>query len=244
MPWLRPFLKTSRMKNITVCYLPSQWRALEAAQLRDSACVVIDVIRATTTIAAALASGATGIRPVASLAEAEALKAERPDRLLAGERHGIALPGFDLGNSPRAMTRARVGGRELILTTTNGTQALAACAGARAVVTCGLANLAATAAKLRELGAPWIFLCAGFEGDFGMDDAVAAGALTEALGEPDAFTALYRSVRADVAGAFLGSLAGRELTKIGLQDDVPFCAERDSLAAAPVLGADGVLRAG
>ena len=231
------------MNNLTLCYLPAQWRMLAETQRRESVCVVIDVIRATTTIAAALTSGATGIRPVASVAEAEALKAEQPGRLLAGERKGLALPGFDLGNSPRTMTPAAVGGRELILTTTNGTQALAACAGARAVVTCALVNLGATAERLRALGPPWIVLCAGFEGAFGLDDAIVAGALADALDEPNPFGALYRSVRGDLAAALLGSHAGQELVKIGLQDDVPFCAERDSLAAVPLLGADGVLRA-
>jgi len=229
--------------HFTLCYLPAQWRSLADTPRRESVCVVIDVIRATTTIAAALAGGATGIRPAAGVAEAEALKAENPARLLAGERKGLPLPGFDLGNSPRTMTPQTVGGRELILTTTNGTQALAACAGARAVLTCGLVNLGATAEKLRALGPPWIVLCAGFEGDFGLDDAIVAGALAEALDEPNPFGALYRSVRGDLAASLLGSQAGQELMKIGLQDDVPFCAERDTLAVVPMLGTDGVLRA-
>ena len=230
------------MNNLTVCYLPSQWRSLDADQLRASACAVIDAIRATSTIVAALAQGAVGITPVASVAEAEHLKAAHPDTLLAGERQGRMLPGFDLGNSPRAFTADRVGGRSLILTTTNGTQALAACRGARAVVTASLLNLTATAAKLREMGPPWIILCAGFEGDFGMDDAIVAGALAEALGETSPFAALYRSVRHDLPGALLNSHAGQELVKIGLEGDVPFCAEVDRFSVVPTLSADGVLR--
>ena len=232
------------MKPLTTAYLPSQWRALDPSHLRASACVVIDVIRATSTIVTALAHGADGIRPVASVAEAEQLKAERPARLLAGERHGRPLPGFDLGNSPLAVTPETVAGREIILTTTNGTQALAACHGARAIGTASLLNLTATADWLRALGPPWILLCAGFEGDFGLDDAIVAGALAEALGESDPFMALYRSVRGDLAATLLGSQAGRELVKIGLQDDVPFCAERDRYNLVPILGQDGLLRSG
>jgi 2-phosphosulfolactate phosphatase len=232
------------VKNLSICYLPAQWLAFAPDRLRDSVCVVIDVIRATSTIATALANGATGIRPVASVAEAEQLKAQRPDLLLAGERHGRALPGFDLGNSPRTMTAETVGGRELILTTTNGTQALAACRGARAIVTVSLLNLAATAEKLRALGPPWIVVCAGFEGDFGLDDTLVAGALAEALEELSPFAALYRSVSQDLAATLLHSQAGQELVKIGLQDDVPFCAERDRFTLVPMLGEDGVLRAG
>jgi 2-phosphosulfolactate phosphatase len=231
------------VKNLSICYLPSQWRAFDPERLRDSVCVVVDVIRATSTIATALAHGASGIRPVASVGEAEQLKAQRPDLLLAGERHGRALPGFDLGNSPRAMTPETVAGRELILTTTNGTQALAACRGARAIVTASLLDLSATANKLRALGPPWILVCAGFEGDFGLDDAIVTGALAEALDEPSPFAALYRSVRHDLAATLLHSQAGQELVTIGLQDDVPFCAERDRFALVPILGEDGVLRA-
>jgi 2-phosphosulfolactate phosphatase len=230
------------VNSLSTCYLPAQWLALDEARRSESVCVVIDVIRATSTIAAALAHGATGVRPVTGVAEAEQLKARQPELILAGERHGRALPGFDLGNSPRAMNAERVAGRELILTTTNGTQALAACQGARAVLTCSLLNLTATAEKLRALRPPWIILCAGFEGDFGLDDAIVAGALAEALNEPSPFTALYRSVRGDLPATLLGSNAGQELVKIGLQDDVPFCAQIDRFALVPVLDAEGVLR--
>jgi 2-phosphosulfolactate phosphatase len=232
------------LKNLTVCYLPAQWRSLGTEQLRASTCVVIDVIRATSTIAAALAQGAAGITPVASVAEAEQMKARHPETLLAGERQGRMLPGFDLGNSPRDVTAERVGGRGIILTTTNGTQALAACRGARAVVTTSLLNLGATAAKLRAWGPPWIILCAGFEGDFGLDDAIVAGALAEALGEPDPFVALYRSVRGELASVLLRSSAGQELVKIGLDGDVPYCAELDRFSVVPTLDEAGVLRAG
>ncbi len=116
------------MSDLTICHSPTQWRALPAGQLHASACVVIDVIRATSTIVTALAHGA-GVQAVASLEEAFALKAKYPGAVLAGERGGQAVPGFDLGNSPEDFTSERVQGRRVILTTTNGTQALAACEG-------------------------------------------------------------------------------------------------------------------
>jgi 2-phosphosulfolactate phosphatase len=89
-----------------------------------------------------------------------------------------------------------------------------------------------------------MILCAGFEGDFGLDDAIVAGALAEALDEPSPFSALYHSVRRDLGATLLGSQAGQELVKIGLQDDVPFCAELNRFGFVPVLGPDGVLRLG
>ena len=231
------------MSDLEICYLPTQWRALNREQLSRSACAVIDVIRATSTITAALASGASGVQPVADVAEAFALKAENPEALLAGERGGQPLPGFDLGNSPVDFTAERVKGRRVIFTTTNGTQALAACAGARAVVTVGLLNLNAVAEWLRKLGPPWVIVCAGYEGSFGMDDAVVAGALAEALGQEHALVSLYHSVRNELATALTGSLAGQELVKVGLTKDIRFCAQLDRFSLVPTLDTDGVLKA-
>ncbi len=230
------------MRDLEICFLPKQWRALPEEQLRISACAVIDVIRATSTVVTALAHGA-GVQAVAGLDEAFALKAKFPGALLAGERGGQALPGFDLGNSPEDFTSARVQGRRVILTTTNGTQALAACQGARAVFTASLLNLDAVAGRLREMGPPWIILCAGCNGEFGVDDAIVAGALAEALGhEDDPMVSVYRSVRWDLTEALMGCDAGRELVKVGLEKDIPFCAQRNLFSIVPTLGADGVLR--
>jgi 2-phosphosulfolactate phosphatase len=230
------------MSGLEICYLPAQWRALEEARLRDSTCVVIDVIRWTSTLLTALANGASSVWPVGGVEEAFALKGQNPAALLAGERGGQALPGFDLGNSPREMTAAHIGGRALIMTTTNGTQALTACRGSRAIVAASLLNLEAVAARLRENGPPWIIVCAGFEGGFGIDDAIVAGALAEALDQDHALVSLYRSVKHDLTGALLGSSAGRELAKVGLEADVPACAELNRLPFVPTVGADGRLR--
>jgi 2-phosphosulfolactate phosphatase len=235
-------LRLNMMSDLEICFSPAQWRTPDTKRLRASTCAVIDVIRATSTIVTALAHGASGVQPVADVADAFALKKRHPQALLAGERGGQALPGFDLGNSPEDFTAERTRGRPLILTTTNGTQALAACRGARAVVAASLLNLEAVAARLREIGPPWIIVCAGCEGAFGVDDAIVAGALAEALGREHALVSLYRSVRADLTETLLGSAAGRELLKVGLEKDVPFCAERNLFSIVPTLGADGVLR--
>ena len=230
------------MNDLEICHSPAQWRALDTERLRASACAVIDVIRATSTIVTALAQGAAGVQPVASVDDAFALKERNPKALLAGERGGRALPGFDLGNSPEDFTPEHVRGRPIILTTTNGTQALAACDGARAVITASLLNLDAAAARLREIGPPWIIVCAGCNGEFGVDDAVVAGALAEALDREHALVSLYRSVRRELAQTLLASAAGRELFKVGLVKDVPFCARMNLFSIVPTLGKDGVLR--
>ena len=230
------------MPDLDICFLPAQWRSLDGQRLRSSACAVIDVIRATSTIVTALAHGASGVLPVASVPDAFAAKAQDPDALLAGERGGQALPGFDLGNSPEDFTVERVQGKRIILTTTNGTQALAACAGARAVEVASFLNLDAVATRLLQLGPPWMISCAGCNGEFGVDDAAVAGALAEALGQEHGLVSLYRSVRNELSQTLLGSAAGRELLKVGLEKDVPFCARMNLFSVVPTLGVDGVLR--
>ena len=231
------------MRDLEIYHSPAQWRALRTEELRDSACAVIDVIRATSTIVAALANGARGVRPVASVEDAFALKEQNPKALLAGERGGQALAGFDLGNSPEDFTSERVKGHPIIHTTTNGTRALAACAGARTVIATSLLNLEAVAARLREIGPPWIVVCAGCNGEFGVDDAIVAGALADALEQDHYFVPLYHSVRRELTEALLGSEAGRELRKIGLEKDIPFCTKLNLYSIVPILGADGILRA-
>ena len=230
------------MRDLEIYHSPSQWRKLTPEKLGAAACVVIDVIRATSTIVTALANGARKIQPVASVEEAFALKEQNPKTLLAGERGGQALPGFDLGNSPEDFTPELVKGQHIILTTTNGTQALAACAGASLVFAASFLNLEAVSARLREIGPPWIFVCAGCNGEFGVDDAIVAGALAESLDQDDPMVSLYRSVRRDLKAALLGSDAGRELMKVGLEKDVPFCAQMNLYPIVPTLGADGMLR--
>ncbi|MEJ0000243.1 MAG: 2-phosphosulfolactate phosphatase [Verrucomicrobiota bacterium] len=228
--------------KLTVLHSPAQWRTLSPAQLHGQTAVVIDVIRATSTIAAALAQGAAGVRPVAALEDAFALKAQHPEAILAGERGGKPLEGFDFGNSPEDFTRKRVNKRLVILTTTNGTQALAACAGAKAVIAASLLNLDAVAARLRELGPPWLIVCAGCNGHFGVDDAIVAGALAETLDCDHAFVHLYRSVRGNLVETLVGCDAGRELVKVGMEKDIPYCATISRLTVVPTLGEDGVLR--
>ena len=126
--------------------------------------VVIDVFRAYTFECWAYARGAARIYPLASLEAAEALKADHPRWLLAGERHGRPGEGFDFGNSPAQLETVDLQGRTVIHTTSAGTQGIAAAAGARRILAASLVNAAATARYLRQLGEPRVSLvCMGFE---------------------------------------------------------------------------------
>lgn len=157
--------------------------------------IVIDVLRASTTIITALAHGAAGVRPVPTIDEARALAVEGgpgDESLLGGERGGLRIDGFDLGNSPLEYSRHRVNGRRIVITTTNGTAALAACSAAAEVLIGAIVNRTAVAARARSLatarGAADIHLvCAGTDGQVTEEDLLAAGAILEAASQlPDA----------------------------------------------------------
>ena len=164
--------------------------------LRGGVAVVIDVLRATTTITQALASGATAVLPCQSVAEAQALAAElvgiklaSPDDtvsmdlrhtaglLLGGERQGQLIPGFDLDNSPLKYAPSVVSGKTVLFTTTNGTRALQHCRSADRVLLGCFSNLHALIALLAEEARPIHLVCAGTDGAISTDDALCAGAI-------------------------------------------------------------------
>lgn len=177
------------MKNIRVILTPAELPALRAGDLRQSLCVVFDILRATSTFVTALHNGATRVIPVSDIAGALAWRQKEPLALLAGERNGVrigaALTGgidFDLGNSPREFGPEIVAGRTIVSTTTNGTRALNACSAAGAVLAGSLLNLAATAHFIRQHPASQIILvCAGTGPFAALEDVLAAGALSQRL---------------------------------------------------------------
>ena len=224
--------------------------------------VVIDVLRASTTIVTALAHGATGVRPVLTVEVARALAAGFGSGvLLGGERGGLRIDGFDLGNSPLEYARARVAGRRIVITTTNGTAAVDACTDASEVLIGAIVNRAAAAARARELavahGTSTIHLvCAGTDGEVTEEDRLAAGAILDAAGrlpggsddtlDASATAALetFRGVLSAAAdtgaasaitAAFAISRGGRNLIELGMRADLPAAAAIDSLRVVPRL---------
>jgi 2-phosphosulfolactate phosphatase len=222
--------------------------AFTPAELRggagDRTVVVIDVLRATSTITHALVSGARSVLPVAGVEEA-ARKAEQIGRdavMLCGERDTEPIRGFDLGNSPLEFTPERVAGKTLVMTTTNGTTALLAATGAPRCYVGSLLNLTALARRLVEEQADTLLLCAGREGAFAAEDAVCAGRLLRVIrGETrqvtgnDAAAAAWRLAHARPTPRALGrSAAGRRLRELGRADDIVFCAQEDRYDVVPV----------
>ncbi len=232
--------------NLDVLFTPA---GLTLAEVQGRTVFVIDILRATTSMCAAMSSGAKAIIPAASTEEALRLAQTigSDDVLLAGEKHCARIDGFQLGNSPLEMTESAVRGKTLILHTTNGTKALLACAGAAAVYPACAGNLSLAAEKVREaLGDGGVLvLCAGREGSFSLDDAYAAGRLVSAaLGGPRARRGLNDAARAsldlirrygdDWERPLRRSRAGRELIRLGFADDVKASARLDAYPVLPI----------
>ena len=199
--------------------------------------IVVDVLRATSTIAQALASGYRRVLCCAEIEEARKLRAEIPDSLVGGERMAVRIEGFDVGASPREFLDARA--ETLILSTTNGTRAiLAATARCDEVLLGSLLNLSAAAATVR--GRDTAILCAGFQGAFALDDAYCAGRFVQLLGGERSDAAIAAEL---VARSFPDAAAGlnaRTYGPAGLEEDIAFCAREDILDVVPrVVGMRG-----
>ena len=248
--------------EVEVLFTPAEVRSWAAGDLSGTTCVMFDVLRATSTIVTALAAGAEGVLPVSEISEALEWRRRRPDALLAGERGGLrigaALTGgreFDLGNSPREFTPARVAGRFIVTTTTNGTRALRACAGAAEVLVGSFLNLSATARHLGNRPKGILCLvCAGTGEAASLEDALAAGALCERLASKVPATEL-RDSAALARGAFLQARhnladavgqtrhARHLLSLPELHEDVGFCLRLDAFDLVAVSDAnEGVRR--
>jgi 2-phosphosulfolactate phosphatase len=200
--------------------------------------IVVDVLRATSTIAQALAGGYRRVLCCAEIEEARALRDELGEGVLAGERKCVRIPGFDLGNSPSAFVSAT--GDTVILTTTNGTRALVAAASrCERVVAASLLNLDAVVRVAREAASDVAIVCAGVKGEFAMDDAYVAGRLVERLdGEStDAAAAALRLARSfeSPEDGLRASQSARNLVDAGLADDIGWCARESTLAVVPRL---------
>jgi 2-phosphosulfolactate phosphatase len=247
--------------TIEVLFAPAEHALLDQRDLRQTVCVVFDVLRATSTMVTALGNGATAIVPVAEIGEALALRKRQPEVLLAGERDGLRIAGhltggvsFDLGNSPREFTAARVGGRTIAMTTTNGTRALRACAPAAAVLLGSFLNLGATAEFIDEQAPLHLLLvCSGTLDQAAYEDALGAGALCDLLwskygssGVADSAQIarrLFRLEQNDLLDAVSQSRNGRRLmAQPDLREDVPFCLQRDIADLVAEMGKDGLVR--
>jgi len=248
--------------KIDAILTPAEIPALAGRDLRETVCVVFDILRATSTIVTALHHGAMAIIPVCEIGEALAIRGRRPDVLLGGERDGFKIRAaqtggidFNFGNSPREYTPEKVRGKTIVSTTTNGTRALRACAGAKMVLAASYLNLSASAKFIQQNNfADALLVCAGTGENPASEDISAAGAMVELLlsseGEPPKISGnahvanvAFSTAREHFPNALRDSQNGRRLLAIPeLRDDVAFCSQRDVFPLVAKMEADGSIR--
>lgn len=231
-------------RKVNVFFTPAR---LSASGVEGRAAVVIDVLRATSSMVEALANGARAVFPTESIEHALELHGslDREGTLLCGERRSLPIDGFDLGNSPSEFAKEVVADKQLIMTTTNGTRAFLATRGADRILAASFLNLGAVVDALagdRRI----VVVCAGKEGRFSLDDAVCAGHLVRRLlaegGDDEAELDDSALAAAQLASDFEPSketfgatAAGRALVEVGLGGDLALCAAVDRHAIVPVL---------
>ncbi len=224
-------------------------QALTPADVSGRVIAVIDVLRASTSIAVALANGAKSIIPFDSPEEAvtRRMSLDKSDVRLAGERKMLMIPGFDLGNSPREFTPEAIEGKTVLMVTTNGTGSLTAVQGARDVVVASFVNFSAVLALLRTAargGTDIAIICSGRDRQFSLEDAACAGRYARQITRRMTGTELNDAARAamlidkkygdNIAKLFQDSTHGRALTEAGFAEDVAMCAVVDSYSVVPI----------
>lgn len=246
---------------LEVLLSPAEFVPLPNRDLSHTSCVVYDVLRATTSMITALANGARELIPVSDIPSALRIKGQRSDVLLAGERNGWRIDArqtggieFDLGNSPREFTSEKVSGRSVVMTTTNGTCALRACAAARMVLVGALHNMRAMAQFIaRTKPQNLLIVCGGTHDQAALEDTIASGALVELVSSwwdpagiaDSAFMAreIFRLHASDLETGLSLSRNGRRLLSIPeLREDVAFAARLDVTAVVGVMQSGSVVK--
>jgi 2-phosphosulfolactate phosphatase len=235
-----------RGRQIDVFLLPA---LVEPRALTGKTVVVIDVLRATTTMVHALAAGAVEVAPFLNVEDARRLAEQIGNKaVLGGERGGVPIPGFDLGNSPAEYTRDRVGGKSVVFTTTNGTRALERCKLAKRVLIGAFANFSAVCRELSDVSDVAI-VCAGTDGHVTREDTLLAGAIVtelareklaqlndQALLAADAWQTAVRLLTDRPLGMMLrDSRGGRNLIDTGQENDIDLAAQIDRFDVVPEL---------
>ena len=227
-------------RSVEVCFSPGLFRDVPATG--DFIVVLVDILRATTTICTAVANGAQAIIPVASHEEARRLKSN--GFLVASEKDGVQLDFADFGNSAFSFTREAIGGKTLVYCTTNGTRALEMAKSASSIVIGAFINISALTEWLAGQQKNVVILCSGWKNKFCLEDTLFAGALTRRLldtglfqSDCDSATAamdLWSLAEGDVLGYVEKAAQRHRLKKLGLDDVIPYSFECDRVTVVPV----------
>lgn len=229
------------MRSIDVCLSPE---LLHLYDIEGKIVVVIDILRATSCMTTALAHGIRSIRPVASLEECRTLKDSGV--ICAAERDGKKAEGFDIGNSPFSYMNSGLKGKDVAMTTTNGTLAISLSKSAKQVIVGSFLNLAALSDYLLKQQADILLLCSGWKGKVNLEDTVFAGAVVENLkghfapycDAPLAAQHLYNLAKTDMVAFLQNSSHVKRLRKLNIEEDIEFCLSLNKFKTIPVLEGD------
>jgi len=221
---------------------------LKRAELENRTVVVVDVLRSTTSICTALVAGARGVIPTSGPGEAAEMwnKIGSDSAVLAGEREGVRIDNFNLGNSPAEFTREAVRDKYVVMNTTNGTAIFQHVRKAACVFTCALVNISRVAERVARENRDTVIVCSGQAGDFSVEDTLCGGMLIDKLRVEHSWQAalndaaslallLYESGRTTIRQTIERSEHGRFLESIGFGGDVDMAARVDSVPVLPVM---------
>lgn len=232
-------------RNLEVCLTPA---LLHLHDFTESIVVVIDIFRATSSICYGIENGAEAIIPVASIEACESYR--HTDFLLAAERNGEVVNGFDFGNSPFSYTPEKVAGKTIVLTTTNGTHAINMSRGASKIVIGSFLNLTALCGWLKTQPNDVLLVCSGWKDKVNLEDTLFAGGIVYGLRNEQ-----YRLDDASIAAEDLYILAkdnldtylkktshSERLKSLGIEEDIAFCLKVDVTSSIPVLDGERLIK--
>ncbi len=233
--------------GLDVCLTPA---LIPLYNVEDYIVVVIDIFRATTSICYGIENGAEAIIPVSQVEECSAYLEKGFDYLLAAERNGEVVEGFDFGNSPFSYTKEKVAGKTIVLTTTNGTHALHLSRSAKKIVIGAFINLTAICNWLKQQNENILLVCSGWKNNFNLEDTLFAGAVVEQLKNSGfvvddpalAANDLYNIAKDDLDKYLKKTSHSERLKKLGIDADIEFCLKIDLTTAIPILDGDKLVK--
>ena len=234
-------------RKLEVCISPALFPVYY--QSKDCVVVVIDIFRATSAICTAFEHGVNSIIPVASVEEA--LQYKSKGYLAAAERNGQIVKGFDIGNSPFSYMDESVKGKDIVLTTTNGTKAIERAKAADRIIVGSFLNISAVVEFLKKENKNVILLCAGWKDRFNLEDTLFAGAVIDQLQDSEVFTGLadsslgalrlYQDAKKDLNALLKNSSHRRRLQKLNLEKDIDYCLNMDISNKVPIFRGNALI---
>ncbi|SDL89081.1 2-phosphosulfolactate phosphatase [Daejeonella rubra] len=232
-------------RNLEVCLTPA---LLHLHDFTESIVVVIDIFRATSSICYGIENGAVSIIPVATIEACESYR--HTEFLLAAERNGEVVDGFDFGNSPFSYVKEKVGGKTIVLTTTNGTHAINMSRGANKIVIGSFLNISSLCNWLKTQPNDVLLLCSGWKDKVNLEDTLFAGGVVHYLKDENyslddagiASEDLYNMAKEDL-GLYLKKTSHSErLKKLGIEEDIAFCLNLNITSSIPILDGERLIR--